>query len=363
MDRDAGRILVLDGWRGIAIALVLIDHVGHALLHRYVVPWTQTGQHGVTIFFVLSGFLITRKLLEGPIDLHRFYLQRAFRLMPVTWAYLAVMLLLDRLIHTHFTSLSEVIACLFFYRNFADIAGTSGSGHFWSLSLEEQFYLVWPVLLLLAGIPRVRSIRLIRWVALAMAVACATYRYSHWAYYDRNVLNGQTHVRCDALLVGCLLALLLAEPRFATSATRWSKWLAIPALATLTFCLVRFHWLPPLYECVAIAILLAATMLHRQTILARLLSFKPLVWIGAISYSLYVWQALFMLPWPGALQPWLFGIALPLFAIGSYYWLELPGVRLGRKLTAARSSLDWRILVSRRPRGSPSGTPLPVEQQ
>jgi peptidoglycan/LPS O-acetylase OafA/YrhL len=87
------RIPALDGWRGIAIAPVLIDHIEHAVLHRYALPWTQTGQHGVTIFFVLSGFLITTKLLEGPIDLRRFYMRRAFRLMPVAWTFLAAMLI------------------------------------------------------------------------------------------------------------------------------------------------------------------------------------------------------------------------------------------------------------------------------
>jgi len=352
------RIPALDGWRGIAILLVLIDHIEHAVLHRYAMPWMQTGQHGVTIFFVLSGFLITAKLLEGPIHLGQFYLRRLFRLMPVAWTYLAAMLLFDGLMHTHFTSSAEVRACLFFYRNFAGGADGGASGHFWSLSLEEQFYLVWPVLLLLAGVRRTR------WIAVALTLACATYRWLFWAWYDRNVWNGQTQVRCDALLVGCLLAFLLAEPRFLTAARRWANRLAVPALATLVFCIVRFHWLAPLYECVAITVLLAASILYPQTVFAQLLSLKPLAWLGTISYSIYVWQALFMLPWSSAVRSWLFCVALPLFAIASYYWIEKPSTRFGRRLTEApvsvRGANNFLLGNSRRRHSDAS---LPIQQK
>jgi len=86
------RIPTLDGWRGIAVLLVLADHVRFAL-HAEASPGVATGQHGVTIFFVLSGFLITSKLMEeknatGSIDLRSFYVRRFFRLMPAAWAFL-----------------------------------------------------------------------------------------------------------------------------------------------------------------------------------------------------------------------------------------------------------------------------------
>jgi Acyltransferase family len=105
-------IPVLDGWRGIAIALVLFDHVQYALFNGYAHPWLQTGQHGVTIFFVLSGFLITTKLLEGPIDLKRFYIRRFFRLIPVAWIFLVVLLLFDRLTGLRLTTWQEIRSCL-----------------------------------------------------------------------------------------------------------------------------------------------------------------------------------------------------------------------------------------------------------
>jgi peptidoglycan/LPS O-acetylase OafA/YrhL len=221
------RIPTLDGWRGIAIMLVLFDHIQDSLLNRYLRPWTQTGQHGVTIFFVLSGFLITSKLLEGPINLKHFYLRRFFRLMPAAWAFLCALVLLDLLTGAHIVTLAGLSACVFFYRNFAQNVGSPVTGHFWSLSLEEQFYMVWPCVLLLAGARRCR------WIAATGAIACASYRWFFWAYYNHNLMNNQTQVRADAPLIGCLLALLLADDRIRAIITRWSKFCALPAFVVL----------------------------------------------------------------------------------------------------------------------------------
>jgi peptidoglycan/LPS O-acetylase OafA/YrhL len=319
------RIPTLDGWRGIAILLVLFDHFQDSLMGHYARPWTQTGQHGVTIFFVLSGFLITSKLLQGPINLKRFYIGRFFRLMPAAWTYLAVLLLLDRLTGAHFTSMAGVRACVFFYRNFAACADSAVTGHFWSLSLEEQFYLVWPCVLLFAGVTRCR------WIAALAAIACAAYRWLFWAHYDHNLLNGQSQVRADALLVGCLLALLFADPRILAVIARWSRLCAFPACACLVFCIARFQWLPPLYESVSIAALIAFTVLHPTTWMARPLSSRLLAWLGLVSYSLYLWQELFTL----FHSPIALFIVMPLAALASYYWIERPFIRFGNWLTGA----------------------------
>jgi peptidoglycan/LPS O-acetylase OafA/YrhL len=139
------RILTLDGWRGIAILLVLFNHVMNACVRNISSPWLATGHHGVTLFFVISGFLISANLTAGPIDLKRFYIRRFFRLMPVAWAYLGVLLLIDASVHI--VSPSAIVSSLFFYRNFTGTAFGSSTWHFWSLSLEEQFYLAWPPVL------------------------------------------------------------------------------------------------------------------------------------------------------------------------------------------------------------------------
>ena len=318
------RIPTLDGWRGIAIGLVLFDHVQESLMHGFFRPWTETGQHGVTIFFVLSGYLITLKLVESPIDLKRFYTRRFFRLMPAAWTYLAALVLLDLGSGAHHITLAGLSASLFFYRNFG---GNSGDGgitlHFWSLSLEEQFYLIWPCILLLAGARRCR------WIAAAGALACAGYRWLFWAHYNQSLLNLQSQVRADALLVGCLMALLLTEPKIHSAAKRWSKVWALPALATLLYCMARYDRLVPLYECVCIAGLIAATTLHAESVLSYPFSFAPLIWLGTVSYSVYIWQELFM----AFRNVWLLCFGLPLFALASYYWIERPFTRLGHRLT------------------------------
>jgi peptidoglycan/LPS O-acetylase OafA/YrhL len=317
------RIPTLDGWRGIAILLVLFDHFQDSLVGHYAAPWAQTGQHGVTIFFVLSGFLITSKLMEGPIDLKRFYLRRFFRLMPAAWTYLAMIIIVDRFTGAHLTSLPGVVACLLFFRNFSGNAGGGVTGHFWSLSLEEQFYLVWPWILLLAGVRRCR------WIAAAGAIACAAYRWFNWEYYNRNLFNGESQVRADALLAGCLLALLLADARIRSAFARWSKFFTLPALVAMLFCIARFHWMPPLFECVAIAALIAATALHPASVFARPLSFPALAWLGTISYSLYLWQEFFTL----FQKPVAMFVAMPIAALASYYLIERPCVRFGHRIT------------------------------
>jgi peptidoglycan/LPS O-acetylase OafA/YrhL len=309
------RIPALDGWRGIAIILVLFDHIHFSLHDRYAYPWMETGKHGVTIFFVLSGFLITTKLIDGPINLKSFYTRRLFRLMPAALLYLTWLTLFDRLTGAHFTSRAEILSCVLFYRNFISTPGLAG--HFWSLSVEEQFYLFWPVLLVLMGIRRCLGI------AAVGALTIAIYRLAFWAYYNQPLLNNETQVRADALLVGSLLALLLNEPHIRDHAARWSRVWILPAFAIFLFCAVRFHELIPLLESVAIAGLITASILNPPL-------FKPLsalAFLGTISYSVYIWQQFFVgfhaVSW----------LALPLCALGSYYLVERPFVRLGRRIT------------------------------
>jgi peptidoglycan/LPS O-acetylase OafA/YrhL len=328
------RIPALDGWRGIAITLVLFDHAQYALLSRYAQPWAQTGQHGVTVFFVLSGFLITSKLIEGPIDLKRFYVRRFFRLMPVAWIYLIALLVIGHQVHIPMAPPAAVLASLLFYRNYLQVDSGAFTWHFWSLSLEEQFYLVWPCILLFAGIRRCR------WIALAGAVSCAIYRMLFWAHYDRDFFNCQSQVRADALLVGSLLALLFQEPRFRAKALLWSKAWALPAFAVLVYCIFRFTLLPPLTECVCIAALIAASMLHPASVFVRPLTSPVLTKLGIVSYSIYVWQEPFMLftRGTGAKGALVLFIAVPLCALGSYEYIERPFTRLGHRLTRRQES-------------------------
>lgn len=205
------------------------------------------------------------------------------------------------------------------------------AGHFWSLSIEEQFYLVWPCLLLLVGPRRCR------WIAAMAAVGIAAFRWLAWQHYQDGLLANRTEIRADALLLGCLLALLLSSRTIRRHAARWSGFCAIPAAAALCVAMVRFHLLQPLWESASIAMLLAATMLNPGSIPSRVLAWKPLAWLGTVSYSLYIWQAPFMGYNP---SPLIFalsvGVGLPLFAVASYYFIERPCTRFGHRITALK---------------------------
>jgi len=319
------RISSLDGLRGIAIALVLFDHIQDSLLHRYLRSWTSTGYLGVTLFFVLSGFLITSKLLEPPLDLKRFYLRRFFRLTPAAWTYLLVLLILTHTTGRPYTTLAEVRACVFFYRNFFGFMGVAG--HFWSLSVEEQFYLIWPVTLLLAGVARSR------WIALFGAIGCALFRWIFWSRYAHTFPAGPTFLHADGLMVGCFLAILVSDPNARPTLVRFSKIAAIPALFVLLLCMYFPHEQFLLIEQTCMAVLIAATTFHPRSLFARSLSFAPLAWLGTVSYSVYIWQGLFM-EWRNV---WGICVALPIFALASYYLIERPTNRLGHRLTSRRA--------------------------
>ena len=313
--------------------MVMFDHIQFSATGGYLRPWTQTGRHGVTIFFVLSGFLITSNLIAGPINLKKFYIRRFFRLLPAAWLFLATMALFDLLTGMHFTSWADIKGSLFFYRNFSGLLKNNIAGHFWSLSIEEQFYLAWPCLLVFFGLRRCR------WIAAAAAVVIASYRWLMWQNYLDKLLANRTEVRADALLVGCLMALLISDKAIRERAARWSKLCALPAALGLMLGIAYFHLLQPLWESVCIAVLLASTMLNPDHSVSRVISIKPLAWLGIISYSLYLWQEPFMVVQK---NPMLLAagicFVMPLFALGSYFFIERPTAQFGRKLTNASTN-------------------------
>lgn len=317
------RIRALDGWRGIAILMVILSHYPYRMVTYSGSPLWTLGQHGVTVFFVLSGYLITSKLIERDIDLRRFYVRRFFRLMPVAWVYLLSLVALHYLLNVQYNMSAGSVPALFFYRNFCGDQHAL-TNHFWSLSVEEQFYLVWPGILSLFGK------RKALWFSVAGAIGCATYRLLHWSAYNHLGPDTTTQVRADALFIGCILALVIDTARGKELVEKISRFTWPLALLVLAFCSIQFPCLPPLPESVAIAVLIAACVLHPQSKLARALSFRPLAWLGVISYSVYVWQQLFFLP-DGVIR-WLPIVGIPLMGAASYYLIEKKGIEAGRKL-------------------------------
>lgn len=316
--------------------MVIFGHLQSAT--HFTRSWADlAGLHGVLIFFVLSGFLITTNLTKGNFDLKRFYIRRFFRLMPVVWIYLAFFVTVGQITKVHLVSWVEIKPCLLFYRNYVGPnPGGAMTGHFWTLSLEEQFYLVWPWLLLLLGA------RGCRWFAAlgALAVAILQWRMGH--YYEIGLRSQRTEFRADSLLLGCLLALLLSDSAFRKRAIQLTKWLAFPAGAGLVLSVLRFP--ATIFESVCIAVLIAAAMLHPSHLPSRIFSCKPLAWLGTVSYSVYVWQEPFM--WfkgSGLGFSFLLIFFMPLFAMGSYYLIERPCTQFGRNLTSAT---DAKVIAS-----------------
>jgi peptidoglycan/LPS O-acetylase OafA/YrhL len=329
--RAKQRIPTLDGWRGVGILLVLIGHFTLPAYPDEALWIARIGQHGVAIFFVLSGFLITTLLreersLHGTIDLRRFYLRRFFRLMPCAWCYLATISLIALGSGVMFLSTKEMLGSVFFFRNFVDLVGAHMlTAHFWSLSIEEQFYLLWPGLLLFLGDRRAR------WFAIFVSVLIASWRFQHWGLVARHgfMYSGMTQYRADALLVGCAMALAL--PRL----KRYLRaWMALPLLSGLGACAYLYADMIPLHESVIVSLLLAVTTQFPDT--SRILEWRPLALLGKASYSLYVWQQIF---WVGANRGSSVSMLIALcllaaVATASYALIERPAIRFERRLEA-----------------------------
>jgi peptidoglycan/LPS O-acetylase OafA/YrhL len=333
----------LDGVRAVAILLVLVSHTvmfaGFAVEHQ---PALMGGYAGMCLFFVLSGYLITRLLLReedrfGNVSLKEFYLRRAFRLFPALWLYLAVLLVFWVLGYLPELPWRSFVYALCYVRNL--VGRGDETSHLWSLSLEEQFYLVWPVVFAL----------LARRNGLRMAVAGVTILLVvAWRCYAWNTdlvatgrLYMRTDFRFDGPLIGCALALLeRSRPRLvaALSATslRGDLTLAAAVAAFVAWSVFQLRYgqawgVDSTLVSLLSALLIAAQVGNRPGLGGRVLSWPPVVFLGKISYGVYLWQGLFMGDETGVFSPvrgfpWnLVGTFAA--ALLSFYLLERPLLR------------------------------------
>jgi len=283
----------LDGLRAIAVLAVMSWH--------YVLPGVKGGFLGVDIFFVLSGFLITRLLLEewaltGGIHLGRFYLRRALRLFPALFLLLLLML--------PFVPRIWTVYSLLYVTNWGILAGKLGSCaimQLWSLSVEEQFYLLWPPLLL--GLLALRTPRWAIGAIVALVTITSTgYKIVAWRSIDSwSRFYFGSDARADELLIGCGLALLLSWSRVAQRAwfRRAVQVATIPALLWLGYLIVAsaVYW-RLLYQQAGLTLAAFATaIVITQCLIAPVpgvrtfLAWRPMVVIGRMSYGIYLWHA------------------------------------------------------------------------
>jgi peptidoglycan/LPS O-acetylase OafA/YrhL len=329
LQRRTARRPELDGLRGVAIILVVGSHAQ--------VPGFGSGAvAGVTLFFVLSGYLITSLLVAerdrmGRIDLRAFYMRRALRLLPALYAVTIVVVvgyLLGLWPNVEATA-AGVIGMLLYVGNWTTAAGLSSGvlGHTWSLSVEEQFYILWP-LALIAGL-RHADRRTVAIVALAVAVAVLPWRlYVATSTAGYRTFLG-TDTNADALLLGCAIAIL--RPRL-------SKLSGLAGIAGLI--VVSELWRSSA-DTVPLFSLAAVTSTVAVAACPMFLSWGPLAYVGKISYGLYLWHYLLM--WSGI--PW------PIVVIGSvvvaslsHRFLEQPFMNLKeRSIARPRNGLDTRV--------------------
>ncbi len=311
------RFSALDGIRALAVLAVLCYHAG--------ISWTGGGLLGVDVFFVLSGFLITTLLCRelagtGTIRLGRFWAQRARRLVP---ALLVLVFGVAAYAYVFRDSLdlgavrADALSTLLYVANwhfifseqgyFAQAAAPSPFLHTWSLAVEEQYYLIWPLIALFVvrrwGIPRLALVAGVGAVASASLMLAL---YEAGSSIDR--LYYGTDTRAQALLVGSFLGAVGAHAgeRFSIlpaswSATRRRRWLwSVPGVVGLAFLFWAWHALPGLdpvlyrggffLVAVAAGALIVSCVTVPSSLLARALSLRALVFVGRISYGLYLYH-------------------------------------------------------------------------
>ena len=317
---STSRVASLDGLRAVSILTVIVAHFATAgsapkFFSRY-------GVFGVQVFFVISGYIITTLLLReherfGAIDLKAFYLRRFFRIVPAAYCYLAVIF---AFYWRAFTPVN-ILSVLTFTSNY-DLGRPPFVAQLWSLGVEEQFYILWPITLSIFFHQRMR---ILVWAICVSPLFILAFHFLHWNDY-RGVAFPTTY---DSLALGCLAAVL--APRLEFLGSRWfvlSGPLALlfqwPLWTTKISGLMHVFLLwPATHVCIAVF------MVHAIQRKYWLLNAKPVVWIGVLSYSLYLWHDAFIA------EPRLV-TRFPVFwilgsATASYYLIERPFLRLRKR--------------------------------
>ena len=342
------RIPSLDGLRGLAVIMVLIAHGLHACEPsvRRVLRYAGNGTLGVNVFFVLSGFLIynlsVREIRKtGSFNWKMFYLRRVLRIFPCFYLYLGTLFALAAagLIQVNWQMMLAASTFSLNYRHVWDPSGEildySVVGHYWTLALEEQFYLTWPLLILLF------KRRTLLPVLVTILVAAPFVR---GAFYfltpgSRGYLGSMFHTGFDVIAAGVLLGELMGRPAARDRLLRLasSRLLVAGSVVFLIFVSpILARRLGGTYtmvagrslELLAICLVIVAAVSFPGTATHRFLNWRPLAFIGVLSYSLYIWNALFLFD-HGRFVPFPLNYAcIAVVAVLCHYLVEKPFLRL-----------------------------------
>jgi peptidoglycan/LPS O-acetylase OafA/YrhL len=303
-----GHLVPLDGLRGVAILLVLLLHFTTDMalpagsVGSYVRAAFQIGWIGVDLFFVLSGFLITGILVDNRASGHyfsAFYARRALRILPVYFlAVFAAFHVLPHFFQDFDTGGARTEAAFWlFLTNFAELPYQLGRtvGHFWSLAIEEQFYLAWPLVVFVSSRAGARRIALLT-VILSPVLRYAALR----AGVDGGSIYHFTPFRLDGLAAGAFIAMSVRDPGARAGLDRLSKFAGTVALLVTAILYGPLHLAEPLSTqlrfsigfsalCIGFGALLTRVVLTKpESSLARVLSWRGLVTLGTYSYAMYL---------------------------------------------------------------------------
>jgi peptidoglycan/LPS O-acetylase OafA/YrhL len=351
---NSNRYPSLDGIRAVCIILVVVVHISDAYKFSDATRniLTQTGLLGVQIFFVISGFLITSLLLKekiktGNISLRNFYTRRALRILPVALLYLFSMLVINAVFHLQVPTRC-FIGAAFFLSNISYFQGSWYTAHYWSLAVEEQYYLLFPFIL--KKLQNKTQYFLLFFIFLIMFIKETTYLKLH-VFPESSFLNTLAFLmlQSDGVLMGSLISILCFNNKIPFSFLKQYNIHLSLILPVLIFVihtnLVVLHSFNSTISSFLISILLLCVIIGKDALLYNFLNNKFMFILGKLSFSIYIWQQFF------TSTDGRFGsiarvpvnlLLITVVSYCSYYFFEVPFLRMKERFKTSVRNLNTK---------------------